>query len=124
MSSRPPLAIIVATDEAERLRAALVLARCEIALGGSARLFAQGRAVRLLTRGEQQPEDASWIPAGEPALADLLAEALDDGVELVACQSGLASAALSAQQFDLRIAIGGMIGFLASVPPEARLLFT
>lgn len=124
MSGRRPLAVIVATDDAERMRAALLLARCEIALGGSARLFAQGRAVRLLTQGEEQREDASWIAAGEAALAELLSEALDDGVELVACQSGLALAAVSAQQLEPRIAIGGMIGFLADVPQEARLLFT
>ncbi|WP_443969902.1 DsrE family protein [Sphingobium sp. CR28] len=124
MSGRPPLAMIVATDDAERLRAALMLARCEIALGGSARLFAQGRAVRLLTQGEEQPEDASWIAAGEAALADLLSEALEDGVAVVACQSGLALAAVSAQQLEPRIAIGGMIGFLADLTQEARLLFT
>ncbi len=116
--------MIVATGDAERLRAALVLARCEIALGGSARLFAQGGAVRLFAQGEEQREDASWIAAGEAALADLLSEALEDGVAVVACQSGLALAAVSAQQLEPRIAIGGMIGFLADLPQEARLLFT
>lgn len=123
VNRRPPLAIIVATGDAERMRAALMLARCEIALVGTASLFAQGRAVGLLAATQDRPDDAVWIAAGEPALADLLCEALDDGVAIFACQSGLALAALSAQQLDVRVSVGGMIGFLAELPLEARLLF-
>lgn len=121
-SPRRPLALIVATGEPERLRAAATLARCEIALGGAATLFLQGRAVALLAADAAPPEDADWIMAGEPALGVLIGEALADGVAMTACQSGLAMSGISAQQLVDGIATGGMIGFLAGLPVKARLV--
>ena len=119
---RPPLALIVATGEPERLRAALTLARCEIALGGAAALFLQGRAVALLAKDAAPADDAAWIAAGEPALGALIREALADGAALTACQSGLAMSGISAQQIMHGVAMGGMIGFLAGLPADARLV--
>jgi predicted peroxiredoxin len=114
--------MIVATGEPERFRAGLTLARCEIALGGTARMLLQGMAVTLAVPGAGIAGDARWVSAGEPALDHLLDEALADGVQIVACQSGLAIATISAEQVDNRIAIGGMIGFLAGLTRDERLL--
>lgn len=121
-AGRPPLALILANADPTRLRAALVLARCEIALGGSARLFLQGEAVTLLRAPIVAPRDEAWYAAGEPPLAVLITEALEDGVLLSACQSGLAMAGMTATDLPPGVVPSGPIAFLAAVRAETRLL--
>jgi predicted peroxiredoxin len=120
--SRPPLAIILVTHDPARLRAALTLGRAEVALGGAARLFLQGEAAQLLRPPVSEPRDAAWAAAGEPTLAQLLDEALDDGVAVSLCQSGLAMARLDAETIDGRLEISGPIAFLGAAGPDIRLL--
>jgi predicted peroxiredoxin len=115
VTQRAPLALIVVSAEPERLSAALLLARCEIALGGAAQLFFQGHAVQCL--------GGSAADEMEPSLGALLDEALEDGVRMIACQSALALCALSADQLRKGVTIGGMIGFLADMRDNARLSF-
>lgn len=122
MTAREPLAILLVSDDATRLRAALVLARTEIALGGAARLFLQGEAATLLRPPISSPRDAAWRKAGEPMLAVLLDESLADGVSVSLCQSGLALAGFDAGELDPRIEISGPIAFLAATGPGVRLL--
>lgn len=122
MSERPPLALIVVSPDPTRLRAALVLAHCEIALGGQARLFLQGEAVPLVRQPVTAAQDGAWRAAGEPALAELLDEALKDGVAISLCQTGLAQAGLQASALDMRIELSGPLAFLAAVGPDVRLL--
>lgn len=122
VTGRPPLALILAGADPARLRAALVLARCEIALDGTARLFLQGEAVPLLRLPIAAPQDAAWHAAGEPMLAELVGEALADGVTISLCQSGLAMAAMTASDLPAGIAITGPIAFLAAVDAQTRLL--
>ncbi len=104
------------------MRAALTLARCEIALGGAAGLFMQGNAVALLAADVRLEDDMRWVAAGEPALATLIGEALTDGAAITACQSGLAMSGFSAQQLIPGVAMSGMIGFLAGLSHDARLV--
>lgn len=120
--SRPPLALLLVSADAARLRAALTIGRAEIALGGAARIFLQGAAAALLKPPVSDPKDADWVTVGEPALARLLDEALDDGVTIMICQSGLAMAGIDAQDLDRRIEVTGPISFLAQAGPEMRLL--
>jgi len=122
MSDRPPLALMLVTADPARLRAALALARAEVALGSAARIFIQGEAAPLLRPPVSAPQDAAWEAAGEPSLARLLDEALDDGVEISLCQSGLAMAGMDAAMLDRRIAITGPIAFLAAAGHQVRLL--
>jgi len=122
MSARPPLALMLVTADPARLRAALALARAEVALGSSARVFIQGEAAALLHAPIAAPQDAAWQAAGEPTLARLLDEALDDGVEISLCQSGLAMAGIDAARLDRRIAMTGPVAFLATAGPQVRLL--
>ena len=126
MTAGPPerslLACVIVENNAERLRAALIVARCEVALGGEARLFLQGPAVGLLHPPIESDQDATWLAAGEPALGALLLEALDDGVAISVCQSGLVMARMPADGLDKRVAIGGSVGFLAALDSNARLL--
>lgn len=120
--ARPPLALILPSPDPIRLRAALVLGRCEIALGGSARLFLQGEAVTLLRPPIVAPHDEAWRAAGEPSLAVLVAEALVDGVALSACQSGLAMAGMTVADLPSGVVLTGPIAFLAAAGAETRLL--
>jgi predicted peroxiredoxin len=122
MSDRPPLALILVSPDPARLRAALALGRAEIALGSLARLFIQGEAAQLLRPPIHAPQDAAWVAAGEATLADLLDAALDDGLAISLCQSGLAMAGISADALDPRIALTGPIAFLAQAGPTVRLL--
>ena len=116
------LSIAIITDDAERFRGALVLALAHVALGEEARLFLQLDAVRLLAPGVTAPRDADHVTAGLPALAALLEEALDGGVGIIACQSGLAMAGHSAWDLDPRVETGGPISFLQSCDAGDHLL--
>lgn len=118
----PGLSIVIPTDDPERLRGALTLALSHRALGGECRIFLQLDAVRLLAPDAPAPRDADHAAHGLPSLARLIAEALDDGVSVTACQSGLALASLDAGQLDPRIETGGPVSFLQALPPEDRLL--
>jgi predicted peroxiredoxin len=122
MSDRPPLALIVVSADPVRLRAALVLARATIALGSEARLFLQGEAAPLLRSPIAAPQDEAWRSAGEPTLAELVNEALEDGVSISLCQSGLAYADMSADALDSRITLTGPVAFLAAAQPPIRLM--
>lgn len=117
----PSLNFVVLTNDAERLRGALTLALAHMALGGKARIFLQLDAVRLLTPPLSAPRDAYHAAHGLPTLAELIAEALDDGVAIIACQSGLALAGLAADMLDPRITAGGPVSFLQSIGPADRL---
>lgn len=112
-AGRPPLLLIAITDDAERLRGGLVLACAEAALGGTVRLFLQLDAVMLLRPPVQAPRDAVHAAHGLPTLAALLDDALELGVAVIACQSGLALADLTADRLDARIHPGGPVGVLA-----------
>jgi len=120
--SRSPLALLLVSADPARLRAALTLGRAEVALGGAASIFLQGEAAALMRPPLADPRDAEWAAAGEPTLAALLDEALDDGVAVSLCQSGLAMARIEASTLDSRIALTGPIAFLGEVRGEMRLL--
>ena len=75
----PGLNLIVLSDDAERLRGALVLALTQMALGAQVRLFLQLDAVRLLAPPLSAPRDADHAAHGLPGLAALIEEALDAG---------------------------------------------
>ena len=100
------LTIIVAGVDPDRLRAALTLACAAAALGGRTRVYLHEAAVGLLAR--EAP-----APAGLPNLTELRGIADDGGVELIACQTGLALAGLAAD--TQRVAAGGLIDLLATL---------
>lgn len=118
-----PLRIVVATAEAERLRGALVLAAAQAALGANAALFLQLDAVALLRAPIMGPRDDAHRAAGLPGLAALVEEALGLGVAIIACQSGMALAGLTAQMLPAGVETGGPVGFLQQTGDDARLLF-
>jgi predicted peroxiredoxin len=121
---RGALAVVVLTPDAERFRGALMIAMAQVALGGEARVFLQLDAVALLRPALIGPRDAAHNAAGLPPLAALIDDALDSGVAITACQTGLALADLEAAQLDARLDIGGPVGFMSALRQEDRLLFT
>lgn len=90
------------------LRTALALALAQIALGGAARLFLDGAAVRLAAADDG---------------AALLGEALGDGVAVTLCQTGLAEAGLAAARLDPRFDYGGPVGLLAALGDDRLVAF-
>jgi predicted peroxiredoxin len=97
------------------LRAGLELAAATAALGGPARLFAQGEAVAALALPIRDAHDEDHRTAGLPTLAELFEEALALGVEAIACQSGLALMGLTADMLDARMAFGGPVSVLQAL---------
>lgn len=119
---RPPLLLIAITGEAERLRGALTLACAEVALGGAVRLFLQLDAVSVLQPPIVAPLDDGHVANGLPRLVGLIDDALDLGVEIVVCQSGLALAGMRADDLDPRISASGPVAMLAEAGPDARVV--
>lgn len=103
------LTIVVAGPDPDRFRAALTMACAAAALGGRARVYLHEAAVGLLG------VDAS-APEGLPNLTDLRAIADHSGVGLIACQTGLVLAGLSAD--TQRVAAGGLIDLLATLKDD------
>ncbi|KQM93121.1 hypothetical protein ASE70_14735 [Sphingomonas sp. Leaf22] len=103
------LTVVVVAPDPDRFRAALTLACAAAALGGRTRVYLHEGAVALLAM------DGS-APAGLPNLTELRAVAIESGVELIACQTGLALAGLAAD--DAMVAAGGMIDLLATLADD------
>ena len=117
-----PLRIIVATADAERLRAALIVAGAHAALGGAAALFLQLDAVDLLRAPIAAPQDEAHRAAGLPDLAAVLADAQALGVMISACQSGLALCGMTAEALPPDVEVSGPVTFLQATDDDARLL--
>jgi predicted peroxiredoxin len=118
----PRLTIIVASGDAARLYAALETAMAAGALGGSTRLFLQGEAVALLRAPIAFAGDAARRAAGQLDLTGMIAEAEAMGVELLACQSGMALAAMTADDLPPHAKASGLVSFLAGVGTDDRLI--
>jgi hypothetical protein len=78
--------------------------------------------VQLLAPPVAAPRDAAHAAQGLPTLAGLLDDALELGVAIIACQSGMALADLTPAMLDSRIGQGGPVGVLADAAPDVRLL--
>ncbi|MCW3849363.1 DsrE/DsrF/DrsH-like family protein [Sphingomonas sp. LB-2] len=92
------LTLLIATRDPARLRAALTLAAANAALGGRTRVYFHEEAVPLLANPDP-----------------LIATAIETGATLIACQTGLAAAGLSAEELPEGVETGGLIGLLADL---------
>lgn len=110
MSVVQGLTIIVAGSDPERFHSALSVAAANSALGRRSRIFLQGESAALLARAAGRESARE----GVPSLSALIEEAMAVGVEIVACQSGLALAGLSAEQLPEGVTTSGLIEILAS----------
>lgn len=109
------LTVIVADVSSERFRSALNLALAAAALGGRARVFLDGEAVSIIRQPIVGWEDEAYEEAGLPTLPALCAEALDAGVRLILCQSGMAMTEAEPRDYDKRVEFGGMVSLLADL---------
>lgn len=109
------LTIILASSEPERARAALTLAISHAALGGRARLFAHERAVAMLAPSTGDPDAEALAAAGLPDRIRLLRMAHDEGVMLIACQTGLALTSIALPDLAPGCEAGGMMSLLATL---------
>jgi predicted peroxiredoxin len=117
------LTIILAEASPVRFRSALTTALAAAALGARARLFLDAAAVPLVRLPIEAPDDLDQVRAGLPALGDLLAEALAAGVEVTACQTGLALCAATAADFPPAVTFGGVVGVIADLGEDRLLAF-
>jgi len=116
------LTIVIAEASTARFRSALTLALAQIALGGAACIFLDGAAVALARIALPATDDDMHIAAGLPSLAELRDEALDAGMRLVLCQSGLALTDSAAEDHDPRAEFGGMVGVLAAIGDDRLIM--
>ncbi|MGC6401707.1 hypothetical protein ACNI3Q_14145 [Sphingomonas sp. FW199] len=100
---RRGLTLIVAGDDPQRFDAAVAVAAAEAAIGGTVRLYAHRMAVMRLS---------------DPMLVD----AMDGGVAVIACQTGLAEAGIDLSTLDPRIEGGGMVGLLLALGDDRLVL--
>lgn len=114
------LTIIVADTSIDRFRAALSIASAHAALGGEALLFLQGVAVRL-AQSRLADDDDRYVAAGQGTLAGLFGTALDLGVRVILCQSGMQMAGMTAEGCDPRVEQGGLVSIMQTLG-DARLL--
>jgi predicted peroxiredoxin len=119
---RPPLLLIASTADAERLRGALTLACAEAALGGGVSLFLLLDAVLLLKPPVEAPHDEAHAACGLPRMCALIDDALDLGVQISVCQSGLTLARMEATELDPRISASGPVAVLSETCAETRVL--
>lgn len=116
------LTIIAATGDAERFRAALSLACAHAALGGATRLYCHEAAVALLVPGSD-PGDAGLAAKGLASRAQLVAEAQESGVMLIACQTGLAAAGIAFEMLPPGVEPGGLVSLLAALGEDRLVAF-
>ena len=122
MSDLPGLNIIVASADGGRFYAALETAAATAALGHTARIFLQGEAAALLRAPVSFGGDAARRAAGQPDLVSLVAEAMAMDVRLIACQSGLALAGMTASELVPQVRTGGLVSFLSEAGAGDQLL--
>ena len=116
------LTIIIATADPGRFRAAMTLATAQAALGGRVRVYCHERAVALL-RVAPDSEAPALAAAGLPDRPALIAMAIDGGVALIACQTGLALERLGIEDLPAGVEAGGMVGLLASLGDDRLATF-
>lgn len=117
-----PLKIVLLTPNAERFRGALTLAAAQAALGAEVAIFCQLEAAGLLKHPPAAPNDAAHQNHGLPPLSELMEDAAELGVLIVACQSGMELCGMKVEDLPTGTIIGGPVSFLQSVGDGDRLI--
>ncbi|WP_291738394.1 DsrE family protein [Bradyrhizobium sp.] len=119
---RRGLSLVLGEANHARLHAALTLACAAAALGRPVRLFLHGEAVAALQPSRQWAGDAAYAASAMPSVAELLEGALEMGVTVMACQSGLHLCGIAATSLPEGVETGGMVAFLAGAGEDETAL--
>lgn len=122
MSGMRPLKIVLLSPDPERFRGALTLAAAQAALGAEVAIFLQLEAAAVLRQPLTAPNDAAHMANGLPTLAELMSDATELGVRLIACQSGMELCGMEADDLPSGATVGGPVSFLQSVEDGDRLM--
>lgn len=114
------LTILVVSNDEARYHAALSIAAANAALGGATRVHLHAEAAALAVASFSADFDDRYAAAGLPRLTQLIDDAIELGVRLTVCQTGLTLAGLEASQIDPRIEASGLIAVLAEAQ-DARI---
>ena len=118
------LAIIVATDDPDRFRAALTVATAQAAIGGDVRVYCHETSVALLASAARADDaTARLAELGLPDRIGLIAIARDSGVVFIACQTGLAVTGLALADLAPGVEAGGLVGLLATLGEDRLIAF-
>lgn len=109
-----PLGILLISGEAERAHYAFVLAAGAAALGRPVVVFATNAGTRALCADVARLE-AMPRPPGVAGLAELRAAAVELGVRLIACETGLLMADVAPSALLADVEVAGVATFLAAV---------
>lgn len=115
------MTLIVASGDVARACAALTLACTQAAAGGTAHVFFHEDAVALFSAAPDA-DSAGRAARGLPDRHALVALALETGVRLTVCQTGMALNGLSFADMPAGVAAGGMMHMLSQLG-EDRLVF-
>lgn len=108
------LILLLPTADPERLHAALTLAAAAAASGRAASVHLHELAVGLLAGPLEAPGDIRRQTIGLPTLAQIFEEALQLGVAVSVCQSGLAFYDLSLDRLDARLDVRGPVSVMTA----------
>lgn len=108
------LILLLPTADPERLHAALSLASAATAGGRETSIHLHELAVGLLADPLEAPGDIRRQAIGLPTLAQIFEEALQLGVAISVCQSGLAFYDLSLDRLDSRLDVRGPVSVMTA----------
>ncbi|MEO8714340.1 MAG: DsrE/DsrF/DrsH-like family protein [Acetobacteraceae bacterium] len=115
-----PLGILLISGEPGRAHYAFVLAAGAAALGRTVVLFATNEGTRALC-ADITDLDAMPRPACVAGIGELRAAAVDLGVRLIACETGLLMAGLAPTRLLEGVEVAGVATFLAAIGPGQML---
>lgn len=117
------LTVIFTGTDPERFHAALSVAAAHAATGASTQIFLEGRAVTLLAERSPAPGDGDRHANGLPTLAEIREEATHLGVQLIACQGGMALAGLAIDALGPDVEAGGLVGLMTRLGEDRLVTF-
>ncbi|MAW99108.1 MAG: peroxiredoxin [Sphingomonas sp.] len=109
------LTIMVVTADPERFRGALTLACSHAALRARVRVYCHERAVSLLRSDSGPADPPDLFEHGLPDRSALLALAMESGVGIIACQTGLDLCGVAIGDVVPGVEAGGMMGVVATL---------
>lgn len=99
-------------ETTSRIQLMFEMALVHRALGGAVTLFVSTGALPQFERDSRPIKRPSPNPSGPELCALLRNEALEAGVRIIVCQSGLAHHKINIEKLDPRVEAGGLTGIM------------